>query len=81
MHSQKPRGNTDENYINNRLRGVVGVVFHLWFGTRGGSGLGLEGARLQNQKIYLIDRLTGLAVEQITNHDYFRLFLGPRFGP
>lgn len=42
---------------------------------------GFEGARLQNQKIYMIDRLTGLDVEQITNHDYFRLFLGPRFGP
>ncbi len=42
---------------------------------------GLEGARLQNQKIYMIDRLTGLQAEQITNHDYFRIFLGPRFGP
>lgn len=42
--------------------------------------LGFEGVRLDSKTVEFRDRVTGLRVEQQTNQDYFRIFLGGRIG-
>jgi len=41
---------------------------------------GVEGARLDSKTVEFIDRITGLRVEQQTNQDYFRVYMGGRLG-
>jgi len=43
--------------------------------------VGIEGNNLMSQQVNLVDRLTGLRVEQHTDQSYGRLFVGGELGP